>query len=78
MKAQDALARVIAASDELLAVHDSIKVVGLEADFPYPHNWNGYEVVDALDEAHYAAASAARLLAKVTIPAGVAPPEEQP
>ncbi len=65
MNASEALSRVDAASDELLAVHDAIKHAGVHADFPYPHEWGADEVVDRLDDAHHAAAEAARLLAKV-------------
>lgn len=69
MKVSDALARVDAASDELLAVHDAIKHgSGVQATFPWPHDWNADAVVDRLNEAHRAASEAGRLLAKVTGP----------
>lgn len=66
MKVSDALRRADSASDELLAVHDAIKHGnGVQADFPFPHDWNADSVVDLLAEAHRAASEAARLLAKV-------------
>lgn len=66
MNVSDALKRVDAASDELLVVHDAIKHgAGVQATFPWPHNWDASSVVDRLGEAHRAAAEAARLLSKV-------------
>ena len=69
MNANVALARIDAASDELLAVYDAIKHgSGIQATFPWPHDWNADVVVDRLEEAHRNAAEAARLLAKVADP----------
>jgi hypothetical protein len=67
VKVADALARVDAALLELEAVHSAIKHgSGVQATFPYPHDWNAYEVVDRLEEACKGAAEAARLLSKVS------------
>lgn len=65
MTAGDLLQRIDVCSDELLALHDSVKIVGVEAEFPYPHHWNADQVGDLLAEAHRAAAEAARLVAKI-------------
>lgn len=68
MKIANAISRIDTASDELLAVHDAIKLAGVNATFPFPHAWNADEVVDLLDKACISATEAARLLAKVDEP----------
>ena len=69
MTAKETVARIDACSDEALALHDRIKLVGIEADFPYPHHRNADHVADLLGAAHRSLAEAARRIAKVTAPA---------
>ena len=70
MNVSKAVARVDAASLDLLDVCDSIKAGGVQATFPWPHDWNAYAVVDLLGEAHRAASEAARLLAATSFRQG--------
>ena len=69
MTAEELVSRIDACHLELLALADSVKHSGIDADFPYPHNWNADAVADLLAAAHRSAAEAARLVAKVTVPA---------
>jgi hypothetical protein len=68
VKATELTERIDACHLELLALADIVKTSGVEAEFPYPHHWNAYEVADRLAKAHHEAAEAARLVAKVSHP----------
>jgi hypothetical protein len=69
--ATEATRRADEAMLALLALHDAIKDDGIEAEFPYPHRTGANASVQKLDEAHRAAAEAARLLSKLAAPGAV-------
>ena len=68
MNATEATARADEAMLALLSLHDSIKDDGIEAEFPYPHRTGANAIVQKLEQAHHAAAEAARLLSKLATP----------